>query len=124
MNETDVAERDFRVMNYIYKICDRPLWTAAEQAGRFTGAEIDLKDGFIHFSTADQLAETLRLHFAGRTGLCLITVDASVLEIKWEPARSGDLFPHLYDDLPLSAVRSVDDLNVDSDGIHQLPNHA
>jgi uncharacterized protein (DUF952 family) len=108
-------------MNYIYKSCDMSLWAAAEQAGRFSGAEIDLKDGFIHFSTADQLAETLRLHFAGRTGLCLITVDASVLEIKWEPARSGDLFPHLYDDLPLSAVRSVDDLNVGSDGIHHLP---
>jgi len=64
-------------MGNIYKICDADLWDSAEKIGRFTGAEIDLKDGFIHFSTADQLAETLRLHFAGRDGLRLITVDAS-----------------------------------------------
>ena len=108
-------------MRNIYKICDSALWETAEKAGQFTGAEIDVKDGFIHFSTADQLAETLRLHFAGRTGLCLITVDASVLDIKWEPARSGDLFPHLYANLPLSAVRSVDPLPLGKDGVHQLP---
>ena len=74
-------------MGNIYKICDADLWDSAEKIGRFTGAEIDLKDGFIHFSTADQLAETLRLHFAGRDGLRLITVDASVLDIQWEPAQ-------------------------------------
>ncbi|MDA7766884.1 DUF952 domain-containing protein [Alphaproteobacteria bacterium] len=108
-------------MGNIYKICDADLWDSAEKIGRFTGAEIDLKDGFIHFSTADQLAETLRLHFSGRDGLRLITVDASLLDIQWEPARSGDLFPHLYTDLPLSAVRSVDPLPLGSDGLHQLP---
>ena len=108
-------------MGDIYKICDSDLWDSAEKLGRFTGAEIDMEDGFIHFSTADQLSETLRLHFAGRDGLCLITVDASLLDIHWEPARSGDLFPHLYADLPLSAVRSVDPLPLGSDGLHQLP---
>ena len=108
-------------MGNIYKICDADLWDSAEKLGRFTGAEIDVKDGFIHFSTADQLAETLRLHFAGREGLYLITVDASVLDIQWEPARSGDLFPHLYADLPLWAVCSVDPLPLGSDGLHQLP---
>ena len=108
-------------MGNIYKICDADLWDSAEKLGCFTGAEIDVKDGFIHFSTADQLAETLRLHFAGRDGLCLITVDTSLLDIQWEPARSGDLFPHLYADLPVSAVRSVDPLPLDSHGLHQLP---
>ena len=107
-------------MGDIYKICDFDLWDSAEKLGRFTGAEIDMEDGFIHFSTADQLSETLRLHFAGRDGLCLITVDASLLDIRSEPARSGDLFPHLYADLPLSAVRSVDPLPLGSDGLHQL----
>ena len=108
-------------MGNIYKICDADLWGLAEKLGWFTGAEIDVNDGFIHFSTADQLAETLRLHFAGRDGLCLITVNASLLDIQWEPARGGDLFPHLYADLPLSAVRSVDPLPLGSDGLHQLP---
>ena len=89
--------------------------------GETQGTMTDLQDGFIHFSTADQLADTLRLHFAGRVGLQLITVDASLLDIQWEPARSGDLFPHLYADLPLSAVRSVDPLPLGSDGLHQLP---
>ena len=108
-------------MDKIYKICDVDLWDSAEKLGKFTGAEIDLKDGFIHFSTADQLAETLRLHFAGRDGLCLITVDARLLDIQWETARSDGLFPHLYADLPLSAVGSVDPLPLGSDGLHKLP---
>ena len=103
-------------MGNIYKICDADLWDSAEKLGRFTGAEIDLKDGFIHFSTADQLAETLRLHFFGREGLHLITVDASVLDIQWEPARSGDLFPHLYDALPVESAISVTPMHPDADG--------
>ena len=108
-------------MGNIYKICDADLWDSAEKLGRFTGAEIDVKDGFIHFSTADQLTETLRLHFTGRDGLCLITVNASLLDIQGEPARGGDLFPHRYADLPLSAVRSVDPLPLCIDGLPPLP---
>ena len=107
-------------MGNIYKICDAVLWDSAEKLGCFTGAEIDEKDGFIHFSTADQLAETLRLHFAGRDGLCLITVDTSLLDIQWEPARSGDLFPLPYADLTVSVVWSVVRLRIASDGLNQL----
>ena len=114
------ANKEFNVDNQIYKVLTLEEWEQAQTSGSII-TELDKKDGFIHFSTADQLAETLRLHFAGRDGLRLITIDASLLDIQWEPARSGDLFPHLYADLPLSAVRSVDPLPLGSDGLHQLP---
>ena len=108
-------------MNYVFKICDQDLWDEALSVGRFTGAEIDLKDGFIHFSTLVQVPETLALHFSSRDGLLLLKVDISSLDIKWEPARSGDLFPHLYEDLPLAAVVSVLQLERGADGVHKLP---
>ena len=108
-------------MNYIYKICDQALWDAACKDGRFTGVEIDIKDGFIHFSTAAQVAETLALHFAGRQNLLLLQTDPSDLDIVWEPARSGDLFPHLYGDLPIAAVVSVSPIALVPDGHHKLP---
>lgn len=82
----------------IYKICDAALWETAVQAGAFDGAEIDLADGYIHFSTAEQMRETAAKHFAGRADLLLIAVEANALgeALKWEPSRGGALFPHLY----------------------------
>ena len=68
---------------------------------------MDRRDGFIHFSTAAQVEETARRHFAGRTDLLLVAVDVDGLDIRWEPSRGGELFPHLYGVLPLSAVREV-----------------
>lgn len=106
---------------YIYKICARPLWQDAEQAGVFTGAEIDIKDGYIHFSSQSQIAETLALHFASQPDLLLIEVDSTALEIAWEPSRGGQLFPHLYDSLPLAAVHAVWPLALDANGVHILP---
>jgi uncharacterized protein (DUF952 family) len=90
----------------IYKICDRALWLAAERDGLFRGAPIDERDGFIHFSTAAQLAGTAAKHFAGQSDLVLVAVDAEALgrALAWESSRGGDLFPHLYGVLPLSAV--------------------
>ena len=90
----------------LYKIVTETLWQEARQNGVFRGAEIDLKDGFIHFSTASQAIQTAALHFAGRSGLLLVAVDAASLGDKliFEPSRGGDLFPHLYADLPLSDV--------------------
>ena len=108
-------------MSLIYKICDVDLWEKAEAQGHFIGAEIDLRDGFIHFSTAAQLGETLRLHFEGMENLLLLTIDGCRLDLKWEPARNGNLFPHLYDILPLSAVLTVYPLLLDDDGRHILP---
>lgn len=83
---------------FIYKVCSEPLWRDAERVGAFRGAAIDLADGYIHFSAAGQLAETLAKHFAGQTDLLLIEVDTARLGdgLKWEPSRGGALFPHLH----------------------------
>ena len=97
------------------------LWEKAEAEGHFSGAEIDLRDGFIHFSTAEQLGDTLRLHFEGVENLLLLTIDGCRLDLKWEPARNGNLFPHLYDILPLSAVLRINPLLLDDDGRYILP---
>jgi len=107
----------------IYKICDVALWGEAERAGVFTGAPVDHADGFIHFSTAAQVAETAARHFAGRDDLLLIAVDAVALgsPLRYEPSRGGQLFPHLYASLPLAAVRWVRPLPVGADGKHVFP---
>ncbi|WP_375464008.1 DUF952 domain-containing protein [uncultured Methylobacterium sp.] len=110
-------------MPLIYKICPEPLWRAAEAAGRFKGSGIDVSDGFIHFSTAAQVAETARRHFSGQADLVLVAVEAEALgdSLRYEPSRGGHLFPHLYGDLPLAAVRSVAALTLGPDGLHRLP---
>lgn len=91
----------------IYKISTEGAWCAAEAAGVFTGAPIDVADGYIHFSTAGQVAETAARHFAGQADLVLVAVDAGALgaALRYEPSRGGALFPHLYGTLPMSAVR-------------------
>lgn len=105
----------------IYKIVHQAEWCAAEALGRFAGSPVDLKDGFIHFSTAAQAPETAAKHFAGANDLLLVAVDAALLDLKWEVSRGGALFPHLYGDLPLSAVRSVDPLPLCASGEHRFP---
>jgi uncharacterized protein (DUF952 family) len=107
----------------IYKILPAPLWRDAERAGKFRGSEVDLTDGFIHFSTAAQVVETAAKHFAGQADLLLVSVDASALgaALKWEPSRGGALFPHLYGDLDLAAVRKVEPLPLGPHGRHSFP---
>jgi len=105
---------------FIYKVCDVGLWQDAQKAGVFRGADIDLQDGYIHFSTADQLRDTLAQHFAGRRNLCLLTIDSAPLDIKWEPARGGALFPHLYALLPLHSVVTCHVLELAADGLHTV----
>jgi uncharacterized protein (DUF952 family) len=107
----------------IYKICDAAAWQAAERTGEFAGAAVDLADGYIHFSTADQVAETAAKHFAGQRDLILVAVNADALgaTLKWEPSRGGALFPHLYGKLPLSTVRWTKQLLLDPDGRHVFP---
>ena len=106
----------------IYKITPEVPWRAAERAGQFAGAAVDLADGFIHFSTATQARETAARHFAGQAGLLLVTVEADALgpALRWEPSRGGELFPHLYAPLPMAAVREVSALPLDADG-HRFP---
>ena len=108
-------------VRFIYKVCDSGLWDAAKLAGKFIGAEIDLRDGYIHFSTASQLRDTLARHFAGRDGLVLLKIEISQLDIVWETARNGDLFPHLYDHLPLTSVVAEHRLDLSTNGYHIVP---
>ena len=108
-------------VKFIYKVCDSGLWEDAKQTGKFIGAEIDLQDGYIHFSTASQLRDTLAHHFAGRDGLVLLKIEISQLKIIWETARNGDLFPHLYDHLPLTSVVAEHLMYLSTDGYHIVP---
>jgi uncharacterized protein (DUF952 family) len=107
----------------VYKICPSALWREAEREGVFHGSPVDRKDGFIHFSSAEQAAETTTKHFAGERDLVLLRVDVTKLgdKLKWEPSRGGALFPHLYGDLDLKAVMQVDPLPLGPDGRHRFP---
>jgi uncharacterized protein (DUF952 family) len=107
----------------IYKIVPATLWQDARESGEFKGAAIDLTDGFIHFSTADQAQETAARHFAGQDGLLLVAVDGEKLgeALVYETSRGGALFPHLYVPLPLDAVIWEKPLPLDADGAHVFP---
>ena len=91
---------------FIYKIATHEAYRVFAKTGVFPGAPIDIADGYIHFSTAAQLAETLRLHFAGQGDLVVFSVRTYDLgtALRWEPSRGGQLFPHYYGLLPLDAV--------------------
>jgi uncharacterized protein (DUF952 family) len=108
---------------FIYKITPRAAWDAAVAQGTFTGAPVDLADGFIHFSAADQVAETAAKHFRNQTDLVLVAIDAGALgaALKWEPSRGGALFPHLYAPLDVTHARMVFDLPLDADGVPVAP---
>ena len=110
-------------MRTIYKICPASAWREAERQGVYRGSADDIRDGFIHFSTAPQVAETARKHYSGQTGLFLIAVDADALgkPLRWERSRNEQLFPHLYGELDLGAVTGVLDLRARSDGTHDIP---
>lgn len=90
----------------IYKIFRRPEWDQMRAQGQTFGAPVDLADGYIHFSAAPQLAETAAKWFAGQSDLVLLAVNADLLgdALKWEPARGGALFPHLYRALTMDDV--------------------
>ncbi|MBM3550376.1 MAG: DUF952 domain-containing protein [Alphaproteobacteria bacterium] len=111
-------------MTRIYKIVSRADWDAAEVSGIFNGAAIDIADGFIHLSTAEQVEETAAKYFAGRTDLLLVAVDAAALgeALEWEVSRGGALFPHLYAPLPFEKIARVDPLHVGADGRHDFSN--
>lgn len=101
----------------IYKVLRHAEYLAFAAAGHTTGAPIDLADGYIHLSTADQLAGTLAKHFAGETGLMLLELDSDTLHpLKWEPSRGGALFPHLYRDLRRNDILRETPLQPGPDG--------
>ena len=107
----------------IFKIAPSALWREAEASGVFNGARVDLSDGFIHFSTADQAAETAAKHFKGREDLVLVAVEAETLgdALKWEPSRGGALFPHLYRPLQAAEALWTAPLPLGDDGAHRFP---
>jgi uncharacterized protein (DUF952 family) len=107
----------------IYRLVTEDEWKAARESGVFEGSEHDRRDGFIHFSTAEQLRETAEKHYAGRAGLLILFVDPAALAapLKWEVSRGGALFPHLYGLLPASAVRRTEKLPLDRGGLFIFP---
>jgi uncharacterized protein (DUF952 family) len=107
----------------IYKICSASAWREAERQGTYRGSADDVRDGFIHFSTAAQVDGTARKHFHGQTALFLVEVEADALgePLRWERSRNGELFPHLYGELDLGAVTSVHQIHTRPDGSHDIP---
>ena len=102
-----VPGRKLRGMSLIYRILARADWEAFESAGVFRGTAHDLRDGFIHFSAAHQVEGTAAKHYADQRDLVLVHVETDRLgdaQLKWEPSRGGDLFPHLYGALRSAAV--------------------
>ena len=105
----------------IYKICKIQEWQIACTQGIYSGSRVDLKDGFIHFSTKSQLRATAQKHFHGLKDLILIELDSTHLPLTWEPSREGELFPHLYQDLPVSGLEKTWLLMLDEDNMPMLP---
>jgi uncharacterized protein (DUF952 family) len=107
----------------IYRLLGGDAWAVAKREGVFQGSEHDVRDGFIHFSSAEQLAETAAKHYAGREDLVLLWVSAAALgaALRWEPSRGGALFPHLYAALPVTAVTRAEPIVLGADGHHILP---
>jgi uncharacterized protein (DUF952 family) len=107
----------------IYHMCPAETWEAAVRAGEYRGTDDDLRDGFIHFSTADQIAESARRHRAGQAGLLLLAVESARLgdRLKWEKSRGGALFPHLYGALDPAEVAWVEPLPLGPAREHVFP---
>ena len=106
----------------IYKIFRGPEWADLRAKGESAGAPVDLVDGYVHFSTAEQAAETAAKHFTGEGDLMLLAIEIDRLgdALKWEPSRGGALFPHLYRELRLSDVAWAQPLPL-ANGVHQFP---
>ena len=106
----------------LYKIMSRQEWETAQANGIYEGSEVDRRDGFIHLSASHQVRATAHKHFSGRVDLLLASVAEEALSpnLKWETSRGGDLFPHIYGALPLSAVSEVIPLPLVK-GAHQFP---
>lgn len=110
----------------IFHVCRRDAWAKACALGRYDGSCRDRADGFIHFSGFSQVRASVARHHAGEDDLVILTVDPDRLpdrDLKWEPSRSGALFPHLYGSLPVEAVIRADSLCIGDDGSHCFPEH-
>ena len=110
-------------MGKVFKVCEENEWEGAKNNDFFAGSKSDLRDGFIHFSTLEQLKETLEKHFKSKSPLYLLEVQTDDLELVWEISRNNQLFPHLYEPLPLSMVSKVYRIFIDAEGKHIIPKH-
>ena len=110
-------------MALIYHLARAGAWAEAERAGLYRGTPEDRADGFIHFSTAAQVAERAAKHRKGEADLILVGADPEALgqALRWEPSRGGQLFPHLYGDMALEAVRLAVPLPLGPEGLHVFP---
>lgn len=107
---------------FIFKIIPQSSWDRAKNQGVVPPMPIDEADGYMHFSTAEQVRETLSLHFKGQSDLVVLTVALSSVanDVKWEASRSGAFFPHLYAPLPITEIVSDDRAAVDANGVVEL----
>ena len=107
----------------IFKILTAEHWTNAQELDFVPPMEVDLADGYMHFSTARQLGKTLELYFAGQNDVVVLAIDSQNIahKLKWEPSRGGDLFPHLYGRLDKSEIVWHETLNVSPSGECDLP---
>ncbi|RYZ05227.1 MAG: DUF952 domain-containing protein [Myxococcales bacterium] len=108
---------------FVYRLLSIAAWQRAQSEGHFLGSEHDERDGFIHLSTAEQVAETAARHYARQPSLLLLWVKTAELgaSLRFEPSRGGALFPHLYGPLPVSAVERAEPLSLDVEGNHRFP---
>ena len=109
--------------DFIYKVASGEVFRASEAAGTFLGMPIDHADGYVQFSQATQLRDTLRLHFAGQSDLTLFAVRTEALgeRLRWEPSRGGQLFPHVFGVVPMAAIAHCSSIAVGADGTVALP---
>ena len=109
---------------FIYKICTKLELNEAKDKKEFKGSKKDLDDGFIHFSGEEQVKETLKKYYSNQKDLILLKVETLKLDhLIWEQASDGNMFPHLYSSLDLSAVVKEFEINLGEDGFHVLPDN-
>ena len=108
-------------MSKVFKVCEEDDWESVKNEDFFLGSKTDLSDGFIHFSTSEQLEETLEKYFKSKSPLYLLEVKTDELELVWEISRNNQLFPHLYSPLPLDMVSQVYRFFLDGEGKDIIP---
>ena len=108
-------------MGKVFKVCEEDEWNTMKNNNFFEGSKSDQCDGFIHFSTSEQLKETLEKHFKSKAELYLLEVKTNDLNLVWEASRNKQLFPHLYQPLPLSAINKIYKIFLDTNGNYIIP---
>ena len=108
-------------MGKVFKVCNKDEWERVKNDDFFEGSKSDQRDGFIHFSTSEQLEETLEKYFKSKSPLYLLEVKTDDVELVWEISRNNQLFPHLYSPLPLNMVSHVYRIFIDDEGKHIIP---